>query len=426
MKVEPYKLDVDFEEAVVLAMLRYPRFFGTIGHAVDPEALTKPIHRLLVKVIRSIVKEVGHAPSDAVVVQRVRRHLEDGTVTFEELEEVVDFFLDAPSDLPPYTELLNELSPVIKRRLESAVVRTAMEEFARKGSFDQTEKLIHQAKSVGKVDQRSGLRLDKGAFDRITKLAKMDRLPIGLDELDFGLDGGMPRGCLGIYAAGTGCGKSMFLSSVSAFSLTMGRSVRVATLELNEETWMARVLANLTGENVTRILAGDIRTAQARLEKLFPALGDLVVRDFPAKLTSMVDITQWDLEETADNGKADLLVVDYIDKCRSHKREDQGEYASQNTVAETLRVHAHEEKIWAWSASQPKSKAGKDKKHKRIETDDLADSMGKARVSDLLVTGTKNNDGDMIEYFVAKNRYGRADFAVGPIPHDWATGRMFV
>lgn len=425
--VESYKLGPDFEEAIILATLRYPKFYGTIGQALEPEGFGKPIHTLLYKVIKQIVREVGHPPTSAVIVQRVRRFVEDGVATFDELEETIDFFLDAPSEIPSYLELLNELTPVVRRRIESAVVRTAMEEFARKGSFEQTETLIRQSKSLGAVEQRSGLRLDTGAFTRITELAKMDRLPIGLADLDYGLDGGMPRGCLGIYAAGTGGGKSMFLSSLAAFSIVMGKVVRVATLELNEETWMARVIGNLTGENVTKILAGDTKAAQKKLEKMHPTLGGLVIRDFPAKLTTMLDITQWEVEDSHETGDdTDLLICDYIDKCKSHRREDQNAYTAQDTIAETMRVHAHERKIWAWSASQPQRKAGKDKKVRRIETDDLADSQGKARVSDLLVTGTKNADGDMIDYFVAKNRYGRADFAVGPIPHDWPTGRMFV
>lgn len=426
MKTESYKLDPTFEETVVLALIRYPKFFGVVGHAIDPEALGKPLHALIVKTVRAVYKEIGHAPSEAIIVQRFRRNVDDGLVTFDELQEAIDFFLDAPESIPSYSEIVNELTPIIRRKLEGAVVRTAMEEFARKGDFEQTEKLITAAKAVGKVDRNAGLRLDGGAFARITRLAKMDRLPIGLDDLDYGLDGGMPRGCLGIYAAGTGCGKSMFLSSLAAHALASNRTVRVATLELNEETWTARVIANLTGEPVTKILAGDFKDARRKLEKRYASLGSLVVKDFPAKLTSMLDIVQWDREESeTDGSEGDLLIVDYVDKCRSHKREDQNEYAGQNTVAETLRVHAHEMKIWAWSASQPQRKAGKDK-NRRIESDDLADSQGKARVTDLLITGTKNADGDMLDYFVAKNRYGRGDFAVGPIPHDWAHGRMFV
>ena len=85
-----------------------------------------------------------------------------------------------------------------------------------------------------------------------------------------------------------------------------------------------------------------------------------------------------------------------------------------------MRLFAHETKKWVSTASQAKRSAGKDKK-RVIGLDDVADSINKVRVADLVIT---INGQDELEYAVEKNRYGRAGVRVGPLPHDFACGAM--
>lgn len=424
-KVDPYRLDPRFEVAVVLSAVRRPKFYGTIGHAVEPEALGEETHRLIYKAVKAIAKDIGHAPSsDATVLQRIRRWVEEGSVSTEDLNSAIDFFIDAPRKIQPEDELVGELRPLLQRRLEAEAVRAAMEEYSRKGDFSIVQRILAQSKSVGRVDTNTGLRLGTGVFAEIDQLAAMQRLPLGIEELDFALDGGLPLGCQFVYVGGAGAGKSMMLAHVVAHALTLGLSAVVATLELNRVVWMARVMANLTGEPINNILRQDYEETRRKIEKMYPVLGTLIVKDFPAKLTTMPELMQWYDACTEEEGHAaHLFVVDYADKCRSHLREDQNDYSGQNTVYETHRLFVAERRIWGATASQPRRKAAQEKR-RRIELDDLADSQGKARVADLVVTGTKSQDGDMIDYLIAKNRYGKADISVGPLPHDWACGRM--
>lgn len=423
-KIDPYRLDAGFEAVVVLSTVKRSKFYGVIGHALEPDALGSKTHALILKAVRAIVKDLGHAPShESTLIQRVRRWVEDGNVTQEELDEVIDFFLDAPA-LPPESEVVSELAPVLRRRMEADAVRLAMDEYAKKGDFDAVQRIISKAKNLGRQDTSTGLRLGTSAFTEIERLSNMDRLPVGIEELDLGLDGGLPRGCQGVYVGGPGGGKSMFLSSLAASAVRRGYFVVAATLELNRAAWMARLMANLTGEPIAKIMSADFENTRRKIEKLYPTLGTFIVMDFPAKLTTMKDLCGWfDSCAEEEGSKPHVFIVDYADKCKSHLREDQGEYAGQNTVYETMRLFAAERSIWAWTASQPRRAAAKEKR-RRIELDDLADSQGKARVADLVLTGNKTPDGEMIDYFVAKNRYGKSDFSVGPLPHDWACGRM--
>lgn len=420
-----YKFDRGFETVIVCAMLRYPKFYGAIGHAIDPAGLEDPTNQLLVKALRAIAKDnEGTLPTDLrTIMQRVHRWEDDGNVTKEEADAVVDFLIEIPT-IPPMEEIIAEVKPILQRRLQTDAVRAAIAEHANRGDFASVKRLLAQAESLGNVDAGSGLRLGDQMFTEIEAQHAADRLPIGITELDIGLDGGLPRGCLGVFAAPPGGGKSMFLNHVTGTAARKGYFVCVASLEINRAAWLTRLLANLTGEPISKIAATDFAKARRLLHKMYPVLGTVIVKDFPAKLTSMKDIVAWVDDCAKEEGHSPhLLVVDYADKCRSHLVDDQrrGEYDAQGTIYETMRLYVHEKQMWGWTASQPRRSAAKEKK-RRIELDDLAESNKKAHVADLLITG--NRQDDQIDYNVAKNRYGKSDFAVGPIPHCWEVGQM--
>lgn len=419
-----YKFSKVFECVVVAAMLRYPKFWATIGHAIEPAGLEDELHQLIVKAIRAVAKDTGNPPRDMrTLLQRVQRWEDDGNVSHEQVSAVFDFLLE-PQTLPPMDEIVAEVKPILQRRLQTDAVRAAIAEHAKRGDFASVKKLLHQAESLGSVDHGVGLRLGDAMFPEIEEQHAADRLPLGITELDIGLDGGLPFGCLGVFAAPPGGGKSMFLNHVTATAARKGYFVCVASLEINRSAWLTRLLANLTGEPISKIAATDFARARRILSKMYPVLGTVIVKDFPAKLTSMRDITSWVDECAEDEGHSPhLLVVDYADKCKSHLVDDQrrGEYDAQGTIYETMRLFVFERQMWGWTASQPRRAAAKEKK-RRIELDDLAESNKKAHVADLLITG--NRQEDQLDYYVAKNRYGKSDFAVGPLPHAWEVGQM--
>lgn len=423
-KVQAYNLEPSFEHKVLHLLVSNPKFYGSVGYLLDPDAMGSALATLLVKATKQIFKDLGHGPSDeSIVLQRVRRMVGDGQVTQDQLDDVIDFFIELPLRMPPVTEVMNELSPILKRRMEAEVVRAAMDGYA-KGDFETAKRIMHAADRVGRVDTSHGLRLGKEAFGEIDRLRNIDRLSTGIDELDAGLDGGLPRGCLGVYVGGPGAGKSMMLAHIASRAVMDGYFVAVATLELNRAAWMARVMANITNTPVNVILREDASAVAAKIEALFPVLGTLLVMDFPAEITTIPDITSW----AKDVGEAEgvlphLICVDYPDKCRSHNQNDRDPYTGQKTVYETLRLFCHENGIWGWGASQPVRRAGKDKERK-ISIDDLADSQHKARIADLLLSGNPTKDGDQIDYNCPKFRYGKSNWSVGPLPHDWACGRM--
>ena len=423
----PYNMDPGFERAVLTLCARSPKFWGSVGQHLNEQALGSDLHKLAYRACRAVA-QTGRGPDSVVLVlQRLRRWVDEGKTKIEDVYAVSDLF-DAAEDagLPRDEDAAKELVPVLKARARNAVARATLEELAKPDtSFQKTAKLIKQVQTLGEVaESGAGTRFGGSAsFDEVRKLMHLQRLPTGIDELDIELDGGMPRGCLGIVMGGPGGGKSMTLSHIGTRSIRHGLFAAYATFEVPVPTVTARIAANLTSIPINAILE-DASVAEALLQQV--QLGPLWIKEFTPLLSTMEDIEAWVAEIEAEEGRpVDVLLTDYGDKLGAPKnggKEAEHGYGVGRIVFERMRVYAHERKLWHWTGSQ--TTRGKDNKRKKTGIDDIADSMHKARVADLLVSCNVDEEQALILWNIAKNRHGAANKAVGPLPHEFHCGRV--
>lgn len=425
-KVESYGLDPAFERAAVTLACTKPRFFGRIGHALDPDALGAPAAKLAVQAAQAIATDTGNGPASTIlVVQRLRRWMSEGRCTLEAIEEVGDLFdLAEDAGLPGEDAVVAELTPVLQRRMQHDAVRAALDDFGHHGDMQRVAELVVRAARLGQADSSVGVRLGAGSFEAMAAARMLIKLEVGISELDLALEGGLARGALGVVVGESGAGKSLFLSHVAANAVLMGLHVVYATLELPEYEVLARLKGNLTGLPTRALLNGAMGDARVRLAALDGKLGPCIVKEFTPKVTAVEDLDEWIGRCGEATGKpVDLLLVDYGDRLGAGKlNEGIGEYRTGGVVFEGLRVMAMRRKLWCWTASQSKRKT--DKKQKKLDLDDVADSMHKVRVADVVVTLNVHDDGDQLLYYVAKHRTGKGRASIGPMPHDFVCGRM--
>jgi hypothetical protein len=434
---DPYALEADFERAVVALAATRRRFWGRVGHALDPDLLGDANARLACRAIAAIAKDLGHGPDSALlVVQRLRRWRDEGRVTAEEIAAVDEYIQDAEDHgLPDEEAVVSELAPILRRRAENAAVVRAIDLYGKRADLSEVTDLLGQAERIGAADLAIGTKADDGLFAEVQKLQHAERLPTGIPELDVQLDGGLQRGGLGIALGGTGSGKSMYLTQVAAHAALLGYAVAVATLELPEPLWLARYAANITGVPIHAILDGSMDEARRRLARMSGHMGPCVVKEFTPHGTTNADIEQWIEVCEADLGRPiDLLVVDYVGKMISGKK-DENTYTAMRVICEGLRLWADENNKWVWSAEQTqrRKREGRSKKQ-RTDTDDVAGSMHTARVADLVITlaavgGSDTDDGSepdhsQLEYFIAKHRTGRSRIAIGPLPTSFEVAQI--
>jgi len=425
---EPYNLDPTFEAAVLAMCCTRPRFWARVGFAINPKQLGLPLAKPIMEAVRQIATENGRGPKDPlIVIQRLARRVDEGKLTAAEVREVNDL-IDAAMDLglPDEELMVGELVPILQRRMQSAAVLQAHDEFARRGDFTRTMDMLEKAKRLGTVERIASGRLGMDSFAAIERAKDSNRLPTGVMELDIRLNGGLARGQLGVWLGDSGGGKSIALISELAESAKLGLFAGFVTLELPEHLQLARLIGNLTGIETEDIVEVPVRRDEAkrRMEIMRPHLGICSLAEMPPHATCTRDIEQWIDQEEEDVGrKMDLLIVDYADKLYEPKVKDaSNSYLEMRFVYEGLRRDiATARNMWVWTASQVGRTDGKSK---WLDMHNVADSVHKVRVSDLVVTLNAREEGTFLEFFVAKNRTGASRFRVGPFPTDFARGRL--
>jgi len=428
--LEPYNLDPAFENAVLVMCCTNPRFWSRIGYALDPNLMNSPHAKVLLETVRQIAAETGRGPKESlIVIQRLTRKKDEGKISPKQIADIVDM-IDAVEDLglPDEDLVVNELVPIVQRRLQSAAVLTAHDEFARRGDFTRTVELLEKAQQLGRFERISGSRLGVQSFAEIERVRNLNRLPTGVLELNLRLNDGLARGQLGVWLGDSGAGKSIALVDQAAEGVRKQLFVGLATLELPESVQLARLIANLTGIPTNDIIELDHKRDEAkrRMSIMAPHIGSCSVADFPPHATTVRDLIQWIEQEENDLGRRmDLLIVDYADKLHEPRVKDGNGYIEMRYVYEGLRRDiAVARNMWVWTASQ----AGRPDKAsaKRIDLHHVADSMHKVRVADLVISLNVRDDGQMIEFYVAKNRTGASRFSVGPVVTDYERGRLTV
>jgi len=397
-----------------------------VGRELDPQAMSDGPVRLAMLACRQIALETGSGPSSALIVlQRLRASVNRGKLTQARLNDVAALVDDAEdAGVPPVEELVAELAPVIRRRMQSKAILEAHAEFARGGDFGSVEKLLERAKVVGQSAGVEQIRAGAAGFDSIAALAHLGRLPTGIIELDLAIKGGMLRGKLGVVIGDSGAGKSIFLDTQACEAVRGGLHVAVATLEISKEETFARCAAGLTGVATGLILESPDhrKVAAERLEQMLPHIGMLHVGEFAPHATPVREVVDWVEElEQAQGSAIHVVVVDYGDKLHEPKARQDDEYVAMRYVFEGMRRDgARAKNQWWWTGSQAKRQ--KDPGKRLLDLHSAADSMHKVRVADLVVTLNPREEG--LIYFVAKNRGGPAGLAVGPLPTDFERGRI--
>ncbi len=427
-QVRPYGFTPEYEAAMVALLCSSPRFFGKVGKELEADAMPTAPGRLAVEAAQAIFKDTGSGPGSVLlVIQRLRRLMESGQVTMEEIGSVDDMIAAAEDrGLQDEEGVLAELVPVLKRRLQSKAIHLAMGEFSNRRGMDRVTAMLDRAESLGTADSSLGIKIGGASFDLIAELRYLQRCPTGVTELDNEIGGGLPRGQLGMFIGGSGDGKSMAMSHLSAHASRCGLFVAYATLELPPPVIHARIIANHTNTTIDRVMDGD-EDARALIDE-YPPAGPCMIKEFPAQVTTVADLKAWvRMLEEDERRSVDVLVVDYADKMTASVKGARGDvvssYKLMEYVYEQLRLFADEGKRWVWTASAATRADKKGKNSKQvIDLEHTADSQNKVRVADLVITLNVREDGEEMLFYVAKNRTGKSRCTAGPLPTDFACG----
>ena len=247
------------------------------------------------------------------------------------------------------------------------------------------QKSIYNAirKSILILDGKSKENLDKGSIPKLLTdaLSVTFDSSIGHDyiedfskryefyhtkenKIEFDLDifnnitkGGVSRKALIVGLAGTGVGKTLFMTHNAAANLMYGYNVLYITLEMAEEKIAERIDANLLDMSIDDLHEIDKSIYASRVDKIkSKTKGKLIVKEYPTASVGAAHFRHLINElRIKKNFVPDIIYVDYLNLCISSRIKytaGANSYTLIKAIAEELRGLAVEFNVPVFTATQ--------------------------------------------------------------------------
>ena len=211
--------------------------------------------------------------------------------------------------------------------------------------------------------------------------------------------------------AGTGVGKSLFMTHSASANLQIGKNVLYITMEMAEERIAERIDANLMDLPIHMLETLPKNVFDTKISKIAQAsIGKLIVKEYPtgAAHTGHFRALLNELR-LKKNFKPDIIYVDYINICASARVRGLGgsinTYSYVKSIAEELRGLAVEFNVPIVSATQT-TRSGYSNTDVGLE--DTSESFGLPATADLMVALITTEELEDLEQLLVKqlkNRY---------------------
>ena len=270
--------------------------------------------------------------------------------------------------------------------------------------------MLSQALSVS-FDQKIGhdyLTDTKERYDFYKR--KEERLELDLEFFNKITRGGIPSKTLNICLAGTGVGKTMFMTSIASSILLQGKNVLYITLEMAEERIAERMDANLLNVGMSDLEELPYQMYETKINKLQKkTTGQLIVKEYPTASAHCGHFRALFNELALKKSfRPDIVFVDYLNICSSSRFKmgaSINSYSYIKSIAEEMRGLAVEFNIPIMSATQT-TRSG------FVSTDvgleDTSESFGLPATADLMFAIISTEELEKLNQFLVKqlkNRY---------------------
>jgi archaellum biogenesis ATPase FlaH len=271
-----------------------------------------------------------------------------------QIKATTDTDIETLTDLDDghYEWFLHEFENFTKRQaLEKAILKSA--DLLEKGDYTPVEKLIKDAVQIS-LQRDMGTDYFADPRGRLMHLKSNNgQISTGWPSVDHKLYGGMNRGELNIFAAGSGVGKSLFLQNLAVNWVLNNLNGVYLTLELAEDLCSKRIDSMVTDISQQDIYR-DLDNVEMKVKMISKKAGTLIIKYLPAQ-SNINDIRAYIKElQIQKNIKIDFLCVDYLDLLMpvSAKVSPSDLFIKDKYVSEELRNLAKELSVLLVTASQ--------------------------------------------------------------------------
>lgn len=238
---------------------------------------------------------------------------------------------------------------------------------------------------------------------------KESRIKFSLSMLNKITGDGMPRQSLMIPVAGTGVGKSMFLTNEAAHFMMEGLNVLYVSLELAEERVAERIDAKLMNMTMDELRMCPKNTYENKINTIKRStLGKLIIKQYPPG-TFHSNHLRYLIKEIQDKKgvRPDIILVDYLGIMASYRKKSADDsYGYLKAVAEELRGVAMEYDCLAIAPMQT-NRSGQNSTDSDLTN--MSESHGVSMTGDMIFVMLSTPEMEQlghIRFKQLKNRFG--------------------
>ncbi len=420
-----YPLTHQTEHAVSFLLAADKAFFYKFGHEVQPDLLTNPIAQAITRASLDIAKDIEDPPGSAVSVsQRIHNWMTQGKIK-PALASNAQFVLESEDVSFFDTKSIgHELSLVLKQYKKKETVHKVVHEWGIDGDLTKYADQFREIELIGERSDVHAWGLDEASINALLRPDAWERLPFGVAELDVLTHGGLARGKICMIIGRSGEGKSLALTQIAGAALIQGKNVAYISLENEDPETMLRIVTPMTGWVLDYTRHHPVQAGKAFLEYAKANdLGQLIFFKMPSG--SSVQECRAMLERKCKEkriGMPDVVCFDYLDLAGdSETLIKSNRPGREKKAAQDHFTFKRITRDWAdWIASinaygytAAQAKAAKSENHKFLTLEDVAESMHKVRIHDMVLT--LNKDGVI---FIPKHRQGANGVATSATNHD--------
>lgn len=240
---------------------------------------------------------------------------------------------------------------------------------------------------------------------------KEDKVPFDLELFNEITKGGLSRKSLSIALAGTGVGKTLFMTHCAAANLMAGQNVLYITMEMAEERIAERIDANLLDLTIDQLREVPKDTYAKRLKRVKDkTTGKLIVKEYPTASAGSSHFRHLLNElRLKKNFTPDIIYIDYLNICSSSRMRmgnSVNSYMLIKAIAEELRGLAVEFNVPIMSATQT-TRSGYASSD--LELEDTSESFGLPATADFMFGLISTEELESIGQLMVKqlkNRWG--------------------
>jgi len=399
------------EETILNHIVTNDEFCRKVLPFLKEEYFVTPSNKILFNVVKNFIDAYNSVPNKVTLMLEVDK-LSVNEDQYKEVIETIDKIQDDPKVdqqwLVDQTEKYCQDRAIFNAIRESiTIIDGGNKDKKDKGAIPQ---ILTDALSVS-FDTSIGHDFLENAEDRYEFYHKAEsKLEFDLEMFNKITRGGIPKKSLNVILAGTGVGKTLFMTHCAAGHLSLGKNVLYITMEMAEERIAERIDANRLNLTMDELHELPKESYLKKIENLKKKTnGRLIVKEYPTSAAGAGHFRHLINElKIKKNFLPDVIYIDYINICMSMRLKlgsSINTYSYIKAIAEEIRGLAVEYNVPIFTATQT-NRDGYSNSDPGLEN--TSESFGLPATADMMFALVSNEDMEAIGQMMViqlKNRY---------------------